>query len=407
MPQFEELTHRLTRYSPPLAALSRLLCEAPERSLFGLSGALPAAAGARSKPGHAFVRPALLSLIGDYGTLDVRFDAQRFPALESIAADDNAARRIALINLWLNPWLEAARREGLDTLRVADLVSCDVRDETAQAGERALENGLPLILNRATPPLPCVVTSVPVGLIDELKARSAAHGLTNTAANTAANPTANTVTNRHASVDRLAAFAEVRLPGRLCIARRTCPSATLNALRPRDVLLGWNVMHPCVSQQPMSALISWGARTGLRLAASVDIEGRHVTFVTEPTMTQDAFDSSAYDTTDTTGTTAYDSPTDPGAARHDQAHGSGDRDAEHPALDTLIELDVPVQLEISTLELPLATLATLQPGYLLELPIAVEDAQVRLVVHGRTIGTGRLVAIGEHLGLQIARIGSA
>jgi type III secretion protein Q len=389
MPQFEELTHRLTRYSPPLAALSRLLCEGPEHALFDLFGALPAAAGVRGKPGHAFVRPARLSLISDYGTLDVRFDAQRFPALESIAADDNAARRIALINLWLNPWLEAARREGLDTLRVADLVTCDVRDENAQTDERALENGLPLILDRAMPPLLCVVTSVPVGLIDELKARSAA------------NPAGNTVTNQHASADRLAAFAEVRLPGRMCIARRTCPTATLNALRPRDVLLGWNVMHPSVSQQPMNALISWGARTGLRLAASVDIQGSYVTFVTEPTMIQDALDSSAYDTT------AYGSPTDFGAAWDDQAHAGGDLDAQHPALDALSELDVPVQLEISTLELPLATLAKLQPGYLLELPIKVEDAQVRLVVHGRMIGTGRLVAIGEHLGLQIARIGSA
>jgi type III secretion protein Q len=389
MQQFEELTHRLIRYSPPLAALSRLLCEAPEHAPFGLSGVMPAAAGGRSKPGHAFVCPTQLSLISDYGTLDVRFDAQRFPALESIAADDNAARRVALINLWLNAWLETARREGLDTLRVADLVPCDVRDDHSQAGERALESGLPLIFNRATPPLQCVITSVPVGLIDELKARSVA------------NAAVNTVMNKHAPADRLAAFAYVHLPGRLCVARRTCPTAVLKALRPRDVLLGWNVTHPSASRQPMTALISWGARTGLRLAASVDIQGSHVTFVTEPTMTQDAFDSSAYDST------AYDTPTDAGAVWREQEQTNGDIRAEQPALDALSELDVPVQLEISTLDLPLATLATLQPGYLLELPIAVEDAQVRLVVHGRTIGTGRLVAIGEHLGLQIARIGSA
>ncbi|MFM0735974.1 type III secretion system cytoplasmic ring protein SctQ [Paraburkholderia xenovorans] len=330
----------------------------------------PGTAGAGKKPGHAFVRPARLSFLCDYGTVEVIFDTQRFPALESIASDSNTARRVALINLWLNAQMEPARRDGIESLRVADLVLCD---ENSQADTRELEAGLPLIFDRAIPPLHCVLTSVPAGLVDELKARTEA-----------VTPT---------STDFHPAFLDLRMSGRLRFAERTCSTGTLNALRPRDVLLGWNTAYPSADGGPMAALMSWGTPAGSRLAASVEIQGSRVTLVTEPTMTQHAFDSAAFDSAafDSTAT-LQDEPAEDGA---------------QPDIGSLDELDVPVHLEISTLDLPLRTLATLQPGYLLELPIALEDAQVRLVVHGRTIGTGRLVAIGEHLGLQVSRIGSA
>jgi type III secretion protein Q len=68
------------------------------------------------------------------------------------------------------------------------------------------------------------------------------------------------------------------------------------------------------------------------------------------------------------------------------------------------ELELPVQFEIDTVALPLAQLSTLGPGYVLELPVPVADAQLRLVAHGQTIGYGELVTVGEHLGIRIIRM---
>ncbi|WP_322069248.1 type III secretion system cytoplasmic ring protein SctQ [Paraburkholderia bannensis] len=360
MQQSDPLKARLTGYSPPLAALSRMLGDAPQTPLFGMAGVTLARAASANHADRAWVRPARLRFVCQHGAIDVLFDTHGYPALESIASDDNAVRRVALINLWLNAQMETARRAGVDSLHVADIALCEEREQA----------GLALTLDGVTPPLHCVVTSVPASLIEACNARSA----------TAA-----------ADERFFAAFHDVRLPGRLCIAQRTCKTRILNALRAGDVLLGWNVSHPAAGNAPIAAQIAWGSRSGSQLAARVEIQGNHVTFVTEPTMNQDAFDAANFDT-------PADALATPQAESVEASH------ADQPLLS---ELDLPVQLEIGTLDLPLRTLATLQPGTLLELPVALEDARVRLVVHGQTIGTGRLVAIGEHLGLQIAEIGKA
>ncbi len=68
------------------------------------------------------------------------------------------------------------------------------------------------------------------------------------------------------------------------------------------------------------------------------------------------------------------------------------------------ELELPVQFEIDTVSLPIEQLSVLEPGYVIELPVAVADAQLRLVVHAQTVGYGELVAVGEHLGVRIIRM---
>lgn len=68
------------------------------------------------------------------------------------------------------------------------------------------------------------------------------------------------------------------------------------------------------------------------------------------------------------------------------------------------ELELPVQFEIDTVSLPIDQLSALEPGYVIELPVAVTDARLRLVVHGQTVGYGELVAVGEHLGVRIIRM---
>lgn len=68
------------------------------------------------------------------------------------------------------------------------------------------------------------------------------------------------------------------------------------------------------------------------------------------------------------------------------------------------ELDLPVKIEIDTVSLPVAQLSALRAGYVLELPVPVRDAQVKLVSYGQVIAYGELVAVGEHIGVRIIRI---
>lgn len=68
------------------------------------------------------------------------------------------------------------------------------------------------------------------------------------------------------------------------------------------------------------------------------------------------------------------------------------------------DLELPVQFEVDTLAIPLSQLSTIGPGYVIEFPVPMRDAKVRLVVHGNTIGHGELVTVGEHLGARIVRM---
>ena len=70
-------------------------------------------------------------------------------------------------------------------------------------------------------------------------------------------------------------------------------------------------------------------------------------------------------------------------------------------------LDLPVQFEIDSVALPLAQLAALRPGYVIELAAPVLDTPVRLVTHGQTVGYGEIVCVGEHLGVRITRMAYA
>lgn len=67
----------------------------------------------------------------------------------------------------------------------------------------------------------------------------------------------------------------------------------------------------------------------------------------------------------------------------------------------LEEVSVPVTAVIGTLEIPLSAVGNLQSGYLFELPASVEHAVVQLYTGTRRVGSGRLVAIGERLGVRL------
>jgi type III secretion protein Q len=68
-------------------------------------------------------------------------------------------------------------------------------------------------------------------------------------------------------------------------------------------------------------------------------------------------------------------------------------------------LELPVTFEIDTARILLTELAALRAGSAIELDQPLDEAVVRMVCQGQTVGEGQLVAIGERLGVRITRIG--
>lgn len=98
----------------------------------------------------------------------------------------------------------------------------------------------------------------------------------------------------------------------------------------------------------------------------------------------------------------------PSDADADNAPGRGNGDSPHTARSsmddtTLGQLPVRLVCEVGRLELSLGELRELDKGSLLAMSRPVEAA-VDLVINGRSMGRGRLVEIGDGLGVQIVRL---
>lgn len=76
-------------------------------------------------------------------------------------------------------------------------------------------------------------------------------------------------------------------------------------------------------------------------------------------------------------------------------------------LAALGEMNVAVTAVVGELELPLRDIGALQAGYIFELPTSIEQATVQLYTGSRHVGSGRLVAIGDRLGVRLLEWGGA
>lgn len=82
-----------------------------------------------------------------------------------------------------------------------------------------------------------------------------------------------------------------------------------------------------------------------------------------------------------------------------------DGDPAAPIMEQdVAELQVPVHFELDSAALSLAQLSSLRPGYVINLSLPVNQAEIRLVACGQLIGRGKLVVIGDCLGVQIEHI---
>jgi type III secretion protein Q len=162
----------------------------------------------------------------------------------------------------------------------------------------------------------------------------------------------------------------LRICGRLHLAGRSHPLATLGTLRTGDVLLLGATVQP---GHPVPCVIHYGKGTTMQAHTEMDLMEQQVQVTEEPHL---------------------------GPEKETQA-SSGDA---HPLPDTMSDLMLPISFEIDTAAISLGELASIQPGYVVELAVPLLEATVRLVCHGQTLGTGQLVAIGEQLGVRINRM---
>ena len=107
----DPLRSRLPRHATAVAHLSRVLPAIARQAGFG-------AALLVSAREPVLVDPAYVTIESDAGRARLRFDLSCSPALESIVADRNDARRTALANLFLAPWLAALQPAGTGALVV-------------------------------------------------------------------------------------------------------------------------------------------------------------------------------------------------------------------------------------------------------------------------------------------------
>jgi type III secretion protein Q len=371
----------LRAVSPAAARTARIFCDARTawavQRLPGIDEWQAVPRDASAAASEHFVQPGVLELQHRAGPVYVTLDLAAHPSLDIAAwpaqsgavplAEAQRALRLAVAGVLLEPLLQRLAALGLD-LRIARLL-----------------RGIPA---RLIPP-----DAAPVALSFMLAGRRYAAELTVPPALLGAFEdlhAARSMGFAHAALARAgqsvaghARLADWLIPGRAVLGSRRLPVETLRALVPGDVLLrslASRLLPPGAgTAQPAgaTAIAAWGTPGLTRLHAPVTIDGRMLSITKEPTMTDEL---------------------DP--VRLDDSLVPDQQ--EHPI--EIGELDLPVQFEVDTVALPLSQLYALRPGYVLELPTPVAEAQLKLVTHGQTIGYGELVTVGEHLGVRILRM---
>lgn len=86
---------------------------------------------------------------------------------------------------------------------------------------------------------------------------------------------------------------------------------------------------------------------------------------------------------------------------------SKDEDGAQPEVETpapgaaIEQLPVQLRFELGQIELTIAELSALQPGYVFPLATQLEGANVAIRANGRQVGRGEVVAVGDTLGIRL------
>ena len=388
---------QLRHVTPDAARAARFLCDARHLDALRQVGAIDALEiSPATTSGNAFDEPGRIVLAHLEGTLDIDLDLARYPALQIVAASAGDSTRHALrsmlANALLAPLVQRFQAAGLGRWRVAAVEHAAVVTHDERFDVALLHDG--------------VVHRLSIGAsgatLDVLHNRLAA------------------LPSPHAT-EAFAAASSLRVSGSIALGARRVPLAALQSLRPGDVLL--RTFAPTVAQAmqrgtAFTARAAWGAQAAgmKRIHARVVIDGTQVTVEEKPIMNDEPLQAESPDMLPGDGEALHDNE----AATHDvesrtatesdDEHGHQQADIEAESFDAPLDiglLDLPVQFEIDSVALPLAQLAALRPGYVIELAAPVLDTPVRLVTHGQTVGYGEIVCVGEHLGVRITRMAYA
>lgn len=353
---------------------------------------LPARSGARDP---AVIELSVAAPGGAPRPVFVELDLDAHPALAIVAWPDRAASslspgapamlapggaelalRRAVAGVLLDPLAGALAQLGFDAPRIVSVTRRPLADCVADARREPRPDSRHDPRADARFDVPPVALSVALG--DTRIDCTVALG-------TAVLATLDALIARTASEPWRTAFPALTLPGSAIVGTRSYAVDTLAALEPGDVLL--RCLFPTFDATALQGaapdgaaprvVAAWGARGHARVHAGAALDGRSLT------LTQEWYMSDELDSTRADIGLATDRP-------------------DEPIVVGAIEL--PVQFEIDTVALPLDQLSALGPGYVVELPVPAADAQLRLVVHGQTVGFGELVTVGEHLGVRIIRM---
>jgi type III secretion protein Q len=169
----------------------------------------------------------------------------------------------------------------------------------------------------------------------------------------------------------------IPVPGRLIVGAKTFRIDALRTLRPGDVLL--RTLEPSLvasfaaPAEPIGLRALWGMPGAVQLAAPVRLEGKTLTLQGIPSMSHET-------------------------EEHDDTAAGADEPID------IGELNLPVKFELDTIPMPVVQLSALRPGYVVELPVPIADARIRLTAYGQTIGTGELVTVGGQLGVRVLQM---
>lgn len=318
--------------------------------------------------------PAWLEFSHPRGRLRIGFDISDYPLIETITqngdlSDVNESRgepalRLAIAQKLVQPVLTALSTIGLKDLRLSSVY------------RTTMHSGL---LDRPPVDGPIARTT----FIHDGRVHIATIALDVPLLNLVQHFLANyyAAAQQRLLTDYCQSLSNVRLPGRLIIGCKTMTVAMLSTIAPGDVILraaSTNVAQLVTgAHTPVRAIVAWGTPGLVRVHAQAEIDGHTLSILKEPYMTEDVDQSPANDTLT--------------AETRDEAICVG-------------ELELPIQLEVDTISLPLCEIYALRTGYVLELPNPVDATQIKLVTHGRTIGYAELVSVGDHLGIRILRM---
>ncbi len=307
------------------------------------------------------------------GQAQVHFETQYWPALYLLAqrsAPSDDALHQALLDLLLEPVAQKLDALGLHGLQFDHLTPCEassapITPDSDRSSRVVLHCQWTdqLATQPAQPALPFAITlhTIDAGLLDYCEQRLSEQALA------------------------LPPFVRaIHLAGRAVIGAQYLKLSTLCRLRSGDVLVGGvsPEYRPLLDASPSlpHLELTWGLSGAQVLRGVAALEGQNLVIKEKIVVHKNDQE-------------------DLSSVEHSEQAMQEDEELSH-----LAALDVPVRFEIDTVAVPLAQLCALSPGHIMELPISLAHAPVRLITNGKTIGSGELIAIGEHLGVRIQKM---